>query len=287
MTPEASPFWQNAFLVGMLVVVGWCIWAGWRSGVVRAGVSLAGMVAGGLVAMAVGGTLGPLIGSVLPLPGILVGGIAGLVVGLGVYVFAWFLGALLFKRTAQQKTMALRLVYGGGGAIFGAFFGLTVIWGALLFVRGLGGFWEGVYESSATVSGRSLEANGATQALVKLKRSIEAGSTGRQLEAIDIMPAETYRIFDKLGRLAAQPAAVRRLLEYPAIRDVLDDPRIAAITADPEAADAAESWDYAGLMKNPALLKAANDPALIAKLQKIDLEKALDFALQASNRPGQ
>jgi hypothetical protein len=34
-------------------------------------------------------------------------------------------------------------------------------------------------------------------------------------------------------------------------------------------------------MKNQKVIDAANDPALIAKLQKIDIEKALDFALSA------
>lgn len=281
MIPEASPFWQNAFLVGVFVVMGWCVWSGWRSGVVRSGIALGGMFAGGAVGLAVGGMLGPLVGNILPIPGVFVGVVAGLIIGLAIYFSAWFLGALLFKRTAQQKSVALRLIYGGGGAVLGAFLGLTLIWGLLLFVRGLGGFYQGVYESGAQASGVSRQPSAAEMALVKLKRSIEAGSTGRQIEAIDIMPAETYRIFDKVGRLVAQPAALRRFLDYPQIREVLDDPQIVAVTADPEAANAAQTQDYGGLMKNPALLRAANDPALIAKLQKIDIEKALDYALAA------
>lgn len=281
MMPEASPFWQNAFLAGVIVVMGWCVWSGWRSGVVRAGLSLGGMFVGGMVGLAVGGTLGPLVGNFLPVPGILVGVVAALLIAIAIYAVAWFLGALLFKRTAQQKSVALRLVYGGGGAVLGAFLGLTVIWGLLLFVRGLGGFYQGVYESAAHASGAIPAPNAGELALVKLKRSIEAGSTGRQLEAIDIVPAQTYRIFDKVGRLVVQPAALHRLLDYPQIRDLVDDPQIVAITADPEAADAARALNYGGLMKNPALLRAANDPALIAKLQKIDIEKALDYALAA------
>ncbi len=284
MMPEASPFWQNAFLVGIVVVMGWSIWSGWRAGIVRTAVALGGMFAGGAAGMAVGGSLGPLLGKVLPLPGLVLGVIVGLGIGIAIYAVVRFLGALLFKRTAQQKSLPLRLVYGGGGGLVGAFVGLTVIWGVLLFVRGLGGFYQGAFEPTARHSPLP-PPNAAEAALVKLKRSVEAGSTGRKLAAIDVMPAEYYRIFDKLGRVTAQPEAARRLMDFPEIRAVMNDPLILAITADPDAADAARLQNYGALMKNQTLLHAANDPALIAKLQKIDIEKALDYALAPPPQP--
>ncbi len=275
--PEASPFWQNAFLVFVLVLVGWCVWSGWRAGIVREALALGGVFAGGSVGLAVGGVLGPLLGRLLPLPGLLIGVLAGLAVGIGVYLAMWFLGALLFKRTAQQRTMIVRLFYGLGGAAVGLFVGVTLVWGALLVVRGLGGFYEPGFAPGA--SKLPPPPNAAAAALVKLKRSIEAGASGRTLESIDVMPPRVYRIFDKLGAVAARPAAFERLLEYPPVAEAMRDPKIVAITVDPDASDAARGQQLSLLFRNPKIVAAANDPALIAKLQKIDIEKALDYAL--------
>jgi hypothetical protein len=153
------------------------------------------------------------------------------------------------------------------------------LWGALLFVRGLGGFYEGRFEPEA-LAARVLPAPGAAaEALVKLKRSIEAGPTGRQLLALDVMPVSFYRTFDKLGRVVAKPEALRRMASYPPIQELLSDPRIVAVTTDPDAFEAARAQSMGSLIKNPSVLAAVNDPALIARIEKLDFEKALDFAL--------
>ncbi|HEY8900626.1 MAG TPA: CvpA family protein [Chthoniobacterales bacterium] len=283
--PEASPFWQNAFLGFLILLVAWSVWAGWRAGVVREALALGGMFAGGFAGLAAGGAVGPLLGKVFPVPGLVIGVVVGLVVGIGVYLGAWVLGAVLFKRTAQQPSFLLRMVFGGGGALVGLFVGVTLVWGALLFVRGLGGFYEGTLEPAAARSPHIPPAGATTKALVKLKRSIEAGSTGQQLVSMDVMPDEFYRIFDKLGQVAVRPDALRRLADYPPVVELLNDPRIVAIASDPETADAAREQGIAALMKNPHILQAANDPALIAKVQKLDIEKALDFALAAPAHP--
>jgi len=278
--PEASPFWQNAFLGFVILIGAWFVWSGWRAGFVREALALGGMFAGGFAGLAVGGGIGSVAGRLFPLPGLLVGLVVGLLVGIGIYLAIWFLGALLFKRTAQQRTLPLRLLYGIGGAAMGLFVGLTFVWGALLFVRGLGGFYEGRFLPASLASGLP-RPNAAEASLVKLKRSIEAGPTGRQLLAIDVMPENYYRIFDKLGRVAAQPVAMRRLLKYPAIQDLLNDPALVALTSDPAVAEEARGKSVGSLISNPRLLAAANDPALIARVQKIDIEKALDYALAA------
>jgi hypothetical protein len=277
--PDASPFWQNAFLVGVIVVVGWCVWSGWRAGVVRAALALGGMIAGGFIGFGVGGAAAAIVGRFVPVPTMLLTVVLALVIGFGVYFAAWFLGALLFKRTAQQGSFLLRVVYGGGGALLGAFLGLTVVWGALLLVRGLGGFYEGTF-----LAGRHTHVpapSAAAAALVKLKRSIEAGATGRSLVAIDVMPEKFYRTFEKLGRVAANPAAARRLVEYPPVQGLLNDPRLVAISSDPEAGEVLRTGGMGGILQNRRIIEALNDPALIAKVQKIDIEKALDYALAA------
>lgn len=277
--PDASPFWQNAFLVGVIVVVGWCVWSGWRAGVVRTALALGGMIAGGFIGFGMGGAAAAVVGRFVPVPTMILTAALALIIGLGVYFAAWFLGALLFKRTAQQGSFLLRVVYGGGGALLGAFLGLTVVWGALLLVRGLGGFYEGTLTEGrhAHVSAPGA----AAAALVKLKRSIEAGETGRSLLAIDVMPDKFYRTFEKIGRVAANPTAAQRLLGYAPVQGLLTDPHLVALTSDPGAGEALQTGGIGELLKNRHLVAALNDPALIAKVQKIDIEKALDYALAA------
>jgi hypothetical protein len=95
------------------------------------------------------------------------------------------------------------------------------------------------------------------------------------------MPEKFYHVFEKLGRVAANPVAARRLVEYPPVQGLLTDPHLVALTSDPEAGAALQTGGIGGLLKNRHLLAALNDPALIARVQKIDIEKALDYALAA------
>lgn len=274
--PEASPIWQNLFLVGVLVAFGWCVWNGWRTGVVRALCSLFAMV----VALVVGLFIGVLVLAVMAgislTFGIIAGWIAGVVSGLVVYFILTFVAALLLKRTSQQKTIALRLVYGIGGAAIGVLVGLSIYWGAIMFVRGIGGFWEPRFQPVAAHSPLP-KPNAAEAVVVKLKRSIEAGSTGRTLLAGDVMPESFYRVVNKLGQMLVDPRAVNRFFQYPDIVAVLNDPAFSSLMAG-SSGNGASVDDY--LRTNQRLLAATKDPALIEKLQKIELEKALDFALQ-------
>lgn len=274
--PEASPFWQNAFLLFVGLALAWGVWSGWREGVVRAVVRLAALTGGGFVGLAVGGALAPLVSAVLPVPAPLVALVLALVIAIGVYAVAWLLSALLFKRTAQQPSALLRLVFGGGGAVVGAVIGLTLVWAALLGVRGLGGFYQGILEGRPPAD---LRPGGFALGLVKLKRSIEAGGPAAHVLAWDIVPEGTYRLLEKSGRVFAQPRAVERLLGYPPIQELLNDPKLVAITTDPDTVDAVRDQSLAALLTNPALAAAANDPALIARVRQLDIEAALDYAL--------
>ncbi|HEY8903475.1 MAG TPA: CvpA family protein [Chthoniobacterales bacterium] len=280
--PEASPFWQHAFLVAIFVVLGWCVWSGWRSGIVRELVAMVGMFLGVAAGIAVGCTLGVFVGRISPWHGYYLGIAVALMVMIVIYLGVAFIGALLFKRTAQQRTLLLRLVFGLGGAAIGAFVGLSIFWGALLFVRGIGAYCEADFGPHAPQG----EHPGAAEfAIVKLKRSIEGGPAGRQLIAFDIMPEKGYRIFGKFGRLVAKakvhPEVMTRLLAYPPIQSLLTDPQLAAITSDPAAIEAFRTQGSQSLLQNQKILALKNDPVLIAKVQRIDIEKALDYALEA------
>lgn len=274
--PDASPFWQNAFLVGVFVALGWGVWSGWREGVVRAVFRLAALLGGGFVGLALGGAVAPIVSALLPVPGPLVVVVVALGVAIAIYAVAWLLSALLFKRTAQQPSALLRLFFGGAGAVVGGFIGLTIVWAALLGVRGLGGFYQGVFEAQAEPE---LLPGAFGTALVKMKRSIEAGGPAQHVIAWDVVPDQYYRILEKLGAVFSQPRSLERLMGYPPIQNLMTDPKLVALVQDPAAADAAREQRLGALLANRELVAAANDPALIAKVQRIDIEAALDYAL--------
>ncbi len=276
--PEASPFWQNAFLVWAIVCVGWCAWSGWRAGVVRGAISFGGLFLAGFAGLAAAAAAPPLIGRFVPLPEPVIGLIAGVATGLACYAMLAICGALLFKKTAHQRSFVIRLLYGCGGALIGVVFGISFVWGGLLAVRGLGAFAGGEIES-----GR--QPGAVEKAVVKMRRSIEAGGTGNMLRSIDVMPESFYRTLEKAGRVTTSPRALERLLQSPGVESITRDSRFVALTTDPDINDLARAGDLRGLIVNRKVIDAVNDPELIAKLRKIDLEEALDFALDDPAAP--
>lgn len=278
MTPAASPFWQNAFLVAVLVAFGWCVWNGWRLGIVRALWSILAMSVAGVAGVFVGTLVGGVALAVIPSFSAMVGVAAGALTALFAYLACSFVGGLLFKRTSQQPTATLRLGFGLGGAALGAVSGLFLFWAALLFVRGLGGLCEGTVAGQDDFYALPIP-EPAARTLVRLKKSVEAGDTGRVLDSLDVMPEEFYRVIGKFGRLAADPEAVQRFADEPEIAQVLADTRFADLIRDPEVQEIVRSRHSEALLGNSKMLQAMKDPGLLAKLQKIDIEKALDRAL--------
>jgi len=278
MMPDASPFWQNAFLVGVFVVFGWFVWNGWRLGVIRMLWSILAMSAACVVGMVAGLVVGGLALAVSPMASTMAGMAAGALAMLVVYIAGSFVGGLLFKRTSQQPTSVLRLGMGLGGAAIGLVFGLFTLWAALLFVRGMGGICEGTIANANGMYSLPLP-EPVARTLVKLKKSVEAGDTGRIFESVDVMPREFYWMMDKFGKLVADPEAMRRFIAYPEVHEVLADPQFLALIRDPEIQEIVRSHDSGSLMSHPKMLQAVKDTGLLAKLQKIDINKALDYAL--------
>ena len=118
-----------------------------------------------------------------------------------------------------------------------------------------------------------------------MKRGLEQGAAGGVIEKVDPVPEAVYSTLGKLGRVVSDPASIERFNRFPGVQPLLDHPRIAILFADPQIQRAARERDYMALFSNPRLVTAANDPDLAAALRRVDLEKALDFALTPSE-PG-
>lgn len=278
LMPQASPGWQTAFLVWSIVCIGWMTYSGWRAGIIRGVVSLAAMVFSYMIGSAVALTIPAGMTAWLPLPALLAKVIAGVGVGIAVFVGIWILGAALFKRTGQQRSMIFKLIWGTGGAICGWIFGLLLVLSILAGVRTLGAFSEARMEAGTNGSNPPKLAFWEPS-LVKLKRSIDAGDTGTWVQQLDITPVSTARIIKKLGRILSDPRATQRFLESKHVIPVVSDRAFVNLIADPDINEAAINGDHLGILLNPKVLDAIRDPVLWEKMQSVQWEAAMDEAL--------
>lgn len=269
-----SPVVQAALFVAAALFLAWEIWAGWRRGVVRSAIHFGAFVLSGLVGFFAGQAVALLLERFFPGYGVLIGLFVGSVLTLGILAVALILSALLFKRTDQQGTSGIRLVFGVGGAFFGLLTGLFLLWGAISIVRASGAL------ADAAVTGRpASELPAPTRLLVGLRDSLELGPAGKVVDSVDIVPTQTYDLITRVGRLSNDPDAMMRFLDYPGVQKIMATPAMAALIADPDVIHAAEHRDFLRLASNPKLLAAATDPQLASLLTQLDLQKALDYAL--------
>jgi len=261
------------------------MWTGWRRGFIRSGAALAGMLLGFAVGWALFKISEGIFAKSLPGLGAVLGVGLGLLGFLVVYGGLQIVSGLLFKKTEHQRSGLVRFLYGAGGAVVGLAIGLLVVSGVASAIRIFGAVAE-----SRTADGtdhRPAWTKPILDGVAKAKESLEMGESGRAMEKNDPLPAEFRDILVGVTQMSSDPAAAERLLEYPGIRPVLEDARMVELTTDPEIADAASKKDFARLFSNPKLWAAVNDPAFVAKLQKVDLREALQYALtpQKSDRP--
>ena len=118
------------------------------------------------------------------------------------------------------------------------------------------------------------------QSLAKLKNSIELGSLGETVKAVDVVPAQTYQTLGKVGTLASNPRSAERFLSYPGAKELTENPRIIALRDDPEIIELIQQQRYLELMQNPKLIEAMNDPALARQVKSFKFQEALDYALE-------
>ena len=278
MNSLASPLWQGIFFVTSGLYLLWEVWVGWRRGVVRSAVYFCAFVLSGFVGFAVGQGVYTICAKLFPGSAFLAGLAAGAIATTLILLLCVLLGALLFKRTAQQSSAFVRLLFGGGGALFGLLTGLAILWGAISLVRVAGTMAE------STIIGRpSAEAPGVLRSFATLKESIELGTAGRLVQSVDVIPPQGYKMIAQIERLRNDRAAMMRFLDYPGVQEIVRNPRVAKILENPTLLGASQNINISDLITNNALIDAANDPELAKLLKKFDLQKALDYALPSAD----
>lgn len=287
--PMSAPvaFWTLAFFAAAAVLVLFKAWRGWKLGAVRQVTGLIALVAAALCGLFGGTLLAPLLRSVWPGPDRVLAVAGGLVLSLTVWLVITLVSALVFKKTEHQSVGLVRFGFGLVGALVGAGYGLILVWLLILAARLLGTVAE--TQLAVEKNPRVRSAAAATPApagpviggLAHLKQALEHGTVGAVVEQIDPLPGTVYSTLGKLGRTVADPRSMERFAQYPGVRPLLQQPKLAALFHDASIAKAAGSRDYLALLSHPRVVAAANDPELAAMLRRVDLEKALDFALAA------
>jgi hypothetical protein len=270
-----SPLWQAALLFIGVVFLVFEAWRGWRAGVIRAGLNLAAILVSSLVGYLAAQIAVGLFGGLTTPPGFVAGAIVGGGLGLVVFLLIWLVGVLLFKRTAQHGGL-MKVLWGGGGAVFGLLLGLFVLWSGITIVRGLGAFAEGQAE---TATRKNAKAPPAAGGLVTLKESLELGKAGEFFQSVDVVPKEMYDIIAQVSQVVSDQDAMLRFIEYPGIQELMQNPKITALLSDPAVLAAAEKRNFIALMGNKSLIAAAEDPELGSQIRKIDLQAALKYAV--------
>ena len=287
-----SGLWQTIFICFALVLVLFEVVRGWRLGLVRQLVRLLALAAAYGAGIFGGRLLLPMLRPFLRVPDLLISTLAGAVLALLVYAVINSLGAMLFKRTGQQNVGLVRLLYGICGGALGIFFGLFSVWLVVVAIRATGALAAAETAAPQPAAAHSLastapqpratpnESLPVIQSLAKLKNSIELGTLGEAVRAVDVVPAKTYQTLGKVGTVASNPRSAERFLSYPGAKELAENPKIVALRDDPEIIKLVQQQRFMELLQNPKLVDAMNDPALARQVKSFNFQEALDYALR-------
>lgn len=269
----ASPFWQGIlfFVAGIFLL--WETWEGWRRGVIRSMIHFAAWALSGFAGIYIGYFVTAIVEKFLPASAFFIGLLTGSFAALFILGALLLFGAVIFKRTAQQPSSMIRLLYGIGGAFFGFLTGLLLLWGGISLIRASGAIAE-----SAMTNRSPSEAPASARMLITLKESLELEPAGKIVKSVDMVSPQTYDTILRLGKLRSDEKAMRRFLDCPNVQEILQNPSMAALLQDPQVVQAVETGNIFSLMQSKVVLNAINDPELKKLLFHFDLQKALDYA---------
>jgi hypothetical protein len=272
---DGSEYWRNVFFA---LAGGWVLASflrGWMQGILRQLLVPLAVFGASLVLV----LITPVASGFLYQNAWLPASISALLLGVAIWLFAYnllvFVGGIIFKRTRDQDFAILRLVFGVGGAAVAVVYALFQIWVIVIGIRILGRIAE---DQIAVQSSRNAVSSGFVVELARLKNSLELGSGKAVLDQLDPVPSAAYRRLDQSCQLLANPRAIGRLLESPALRGVWENPRIRTLQADPEILEAVRRGDFLSILSNPKVLALWTDPNIRALLSGDQIQAACDYA---------
>lgn len=288
MKPElvsGSSLWQTVFLSFAIVLILFEVARGWRLGLPRQIMRVGAIMAAYLAAFFGGAMLLPFLRPVLRVPDFVISAIGGAILALVVYLVITSIGTILFKRTGQQNSSIVRLIYGISGATLGIFLGVFLVWLLVVGVRTVGAIAEAQINAQASnpAPARQAVTNSPDReslvfSLARLKKSIELGTVGEVVKQTDVLPAGIYETLGNVGEVFAKPERATRFLSYPGVAELTEHPKLIALRADPEIMRMIEQGRLLELLQDDRLIEAVNDPELAAAVKRFELKKALEHA---------
>jgi hypothetical protein len=276
---------------------------GWRLGLMRQITRLIALGTAYTAAFLGGSLCVPVARSFCKMPDPVLSMLCGAILALAAYALVSGIGGILFKRTSQQESGRLRLIYGFTGAILGLFFGVFLLWLTVASVRTVGALAQGQARSrpraaahdAQDATSRALDVRrrflsesddgvpALATSLARLKNSLELGLLGRVFKGTDPISHRTYETLEKAGSVLSSPERAEKFLTFPGARELSEHPKIVALRSDPEIADLIAERRFVDLLQNPRVIDAANDPVLAERVRKFDIQRALDYALEQNS----
>ncbi|MEO6847670.1 MAG: CvpA family protein [Chthoniobacterales bacterium] len=256
---------------------------GWRKGFARYLVSLISLFLAYAAGYFLGTLTAPFLRPFLHYPDFIIAGVVSMLVGTVIYITIAIFSAILLKTTAHQGSGLVRFFYGLGGAFLGCIYAFLIMWIFILCFRAIGAYSDSRLETKKASSSKIKYAPSADSAvergMTSIKAALESGAPGKFVEKIDIIPPGIYELIAKVGRITANPEALGRLMEDPAMQQLSQSPRMTAMIADPEINQAFASRDYFKMLRNKKVIESANDPEFRKAIMAIDFNALLDRAL--------
>ena len=265
-----SPLWQVVFISFGVILILFEVLRGWRLGLMRQIMRLIAIGAAYGAAFLGSVWLVPAMRPFFKMPDQILSILCGAILAVAAYMLVSGAGAILFKRTSQQESGLLYLIYGFAGSILGLFFGFFLLWLTVASVRTVGALAEGqaggrsgvAAHSAQDPTSRALDVRRRffsdsedgmqtlTTSLARLKNSLELGSLGSVLKNTDLISQRTYEMLEKAGSVLSNPERTQKFLTFPGARELAEHPKIVALRSDPE------NWAVASRMpiRRPTIL---------------------------------
>jgi colicin V production protein len=290
--PGGASNWQLVFVSLAIVILLLEVIHGWRLGLIRQLVRVIAIIVAYSCGFFAASATVALLRPHLKLPDPILAAIGGAILAFILFAAINLIGAFLFKKTAQQPSPAMRLIWGITGALLGILLGVFTLWLTFTGIRMVGSIAQARLHTP-NPPGVTARPNGTVDPaaslpppnplmtmLADMKSSLESGHVGAAVRAADPLPSTLYRGLEKAGEVASNPECAERFLSFPGAREISEHPRVVALRNDQQVMQLIASGKIFELMKNQRMIDALNDPSLQARIKKFDLERALDYALQ-------
>ncbi len=277
---------QIALVSLALLIITMNVWSGWQNGIVRQVLRIVAILAGYIAGYKLGPVLTPMVPDVAVL-GSAQPAIISILTGFLTYLILRFIINMLFRKTREQESALMRIIYGIGGATVGLFFSVFFLVAFLVGVRLLGTIVDAQFHVAEKRHEKLPDDTRTTvmKQLSKARQAIENGPVAAVVETIDPTPSSVYKTLDRVARVTSDPDAMNRFVSYPGTRQLMQHPSLKKLADDPDIQTMVQKKDYVHLMQNPKVTEMFKDDSLRTKLKTFEFNKAMDYALRSGPLP--